>query len=52
MRMAVGLVRPDAGRVILGGDPVEQIGHFGGLVAASVDASTFPAQGARSPQSG
>jgi ABC-2 type transport system ATP-binding protein len=44
MRMAVGLVRPDAGVVTLGGDLVEQLGRFGGLVAASFDASTLPAQ--------
>jgi ABC-2 type transport system ATP-binding protein len=44
MRMAVGLVRPDAGQVSVGGDPVERIGRFGGLVAASFDASTLPAQ--------
>jgi len=44
MRMAVGLVRPDAGRVSLGGDPIEEIGRLGGLVAASFDASTLPAQ--------
>ena len=44
MRMAVGLVRPDAGQVTLGGDPVERIGNFGGLVAASFDASALPAQ--------
>jgi ABC-2 type transport system ATP-binding protein len=43
MRMAVGLVRPDAGRVSLGGEPVEQLGRLGGLVAASFDASTLPA---------
>ena len=43
MRMAVGLVRPDAGRVTLGGEPVEQLGRLGGLVAASFDASTLPA---------
>ena len=43
MRMAVGLVRPDAGRVTLDGEPVEQLGRLGGLVAASFDASTLPA---------
>ena len=43
MRMAVGLVRPDAGRVTLGGEPVGQLGRLGGLVAASFDASTLPA---------
>ena len=43
MRMAVGLVRPDAGRVTLGGEPVERLGRLGGLVAASFDASTLPA---------
>ena len=43
MRMAVGLVRPDAGRVTLGGEPVEHLGRLGGLVAASFDASTLPA---------
>jgi ABC-2 type transport system ATP-binding protein len=43
MRMAVGLVRPDAGRVSLGGEPVERLGRLGGLVAASFDASTLPA---------
>ena len=42
MRMAVGLVRPDAGRVTLGGEPVEHLGRLGGLVAASFDASTLP----------
>jgi ABC-2 type transport system ATP-binding protein len=44
MRMAVGLVRPDTGRVTIGGDDVRQIGRFGGLVAASFDASALPAQ--------
>ena len=43
MRMAVGLIRPDAGRVTLGGEPVERLGRLGGLVAASFDASTLPA---------
>jgi len=43
MRMAVGLVRPDAGRVVLGGEPVERLGRLGGLVAASFDASALPA---------
>jgi ABC-2 type transport system ATP-binding protein len=43
MRMAVGLVRPDAGRVTIGGDDVRQIGRFGGLVAASFDAAALPA---------
>lgn len=44
MRMAVGLVRPDVGRVTVGGVPVEQLGRLGGLVAASFDASRLPAQ--------
>ena len=44
MRMAVGLVRPDAGAVTLGGDRIEHLGCLGGLVAASFDASTLPAQ--------
>ena len=43
MRMAVRLVRPDAGRVVLGGEPVERLGRLGGLVAASFDASALPA---------
>ena len=43
MRMAVGLIRPDAGRVTLGGEPVERLGRLGGLVAASFDASALPA---------
>jgi ABC-2 type transport system ATP-binding protein len=43
MRTAVGLVRPDGGRVTLGGEPVERLGRLGGLVAASFDASTLPA---------
>ncbi|WP_203901464.1 ABC transporter ATP-binding protein [Virgisporangium aliadipatigenens] len=44
MRMAVGLVRPDTGRVHLAGVPVERLGRLGGLVAASLDAATLPAQ--------
>lgn len=44
MRMAVGLVRPDAGRVMVSGVPVEQLGRLGGLVAASFDASKLPGQ--------
>jgi ABC-2 type transport system ATP-binding protein len=44
MRMAVGLVRPDSGSVAIGGVPVDQLGRMGGLVAASFDASTLPAQ--------
>ncbi len=43
MRMALGLVRPDSGRVRLGGVPVERLGSLGGLVGASLDASTLPA---------
>ena len=44
MRMAVGLVRPDAGQVTIDGVPVGQFGRLGGLVAASFDASKLPAQ--------
>jgi ABC-2 type transport system ATP-binding protein len=44
MRMAVGLVRPDAGQVTVGGVPVDRLGRLGGLVAASFDASGLPAQ--------
>jgi ABC-2 type transport system ATP-binding protein len=42
MRMAVGLNRPDAGRVTLGGVPVGRFGDLSGLVGASFDASTLP----------
>jgi len=44
MRMAVALLRPDTGDVTIGGEPVEQFGRLGGLIAASFDASTLPAQ--------
>jgi ABC-2 type transport system ATP-binding protein len=44
MRTAVGLLRPDAGEVTVGGEPVGQLGRLGGLIAASFDASTLPAQ--------
>jgi ABC-2 type transport system ATP-binding protein len=42
MRMAVGLNRPDDGRVTVGGVPVERFGDLSGLVGASFDASTLP----------
>ncbi|MEV6924764.1 ABC transporter ATP-binding protein [Dactylosporangium sp. NPDC051485] len=43
MKMALGLVRPDSGEVTIAGTPVPQIGRFGGLIAASFDASALPA---------
>lgn len=43
MRAAVGLTRPDDGRVTICGVPVERFGNLGGLVGASFDASTLPA---------
>ncbi|HEV8173424.1 MAG TPA: ATP-binding cassette domain-containing protein [Actinoplanes sp.] len=42
MRMAVGLTRPDRGRVTVGGVAVGQFGNLAGLVGASFDASTLP----------
>ncbi len=42
MRMAVGLNRPDTGRVTLGGTPISQIANLAGLIGASFDASTLP----------
>jgi ABC-2 type transport system ATP-binding protein len=42
MRMAVGLNRPDGGRVTIGGFPIERFGDLTGLVGASFDASTLP----------
>src|SRR5437588_8091582 len=43
MRSAVGLVRPDTGRISVGGVPVGELGNLAGLVGASFDAATLPA---------
>jgi ABC-2 type transport system ATP-binding protein len=43
MRMALGLIRPDSGEVLLDGTPVARLGRLGGLVGASLDASALPA---------
>jgi ABC-2 type transport system ATP-binding protein len=42
MKIALGLVRPDAGVVRLGDIPVGRFGSLGGLVGASLDAATLP----------
>jgi ABC-2 type transport system ATP-binding protein len=42
MKIALGLVRPDAGEVRLGDIPVGRLGSLGGLVGVSLDASTLP----------
>ena len=42
MKMALGLVRPDSGRVSLGGVPAGELGSLSGLVGASLDASALP----------
>jgi ABC-2 type transport system ATP-binding protein len=42
MRTAVGLVRPDAGEVRIGGVPVGRLGALGCLVGVAFDASALP----------
>jgi ABC-2 type transport system ATP-binding protein len=43
MKTVTGLVRPDAGSVLIDGVRVDRLGRLGGLVGVSFDASVLPA---------